>query len=242
MENLQHKNVPQHVAIIMDGNGRWARERGLDRIQGHIAGVESVRKVIKAAVGAGIKYLTLYAFSTENWGRPKEETDALMRLLCESAVNESPKLKEQGIKLNFVGDMDSMPDDMRRAIAKSREETASGKVMTLTLAINYGSRREIAQMAKLVASEVKENKLSIREIDDDVVREYLITAALPDPDMLIRTGGELRLSNFLLWQAAYSELYFTGVYWPDFDGTEFGKALDEYAKRERRYGLLTKED
>ena len=240
MDNLDPENIPRHVAIIMDGNGRWAKERGQGRVYGHINGVESMRKAIRAAVRRGVKFLTVYAFSTENWGRPKEEVQALMELLCKSLSNETAELKSQGVRMRFIGDVEALAEDVRAAIARSEKETHRNEKLTLVVAVNYSSRWEITRMAQKIAVQVRDEGLQIHEITDRTVADNLVTAGIPDPDLLIRTSGEQRLSNFLLWQLSYSELYFTETYWPDFDESEFDKAIAEYQKRERRYGILMK--
>ena len=240
MVNLDPENIPRHVAIIMDGNGRWAEERGQGRVYGHINGVESMRKAIRAAVRRGVKFLTVYAFSTENWGRPKEEVQALMELLCKSLSNETAELKSQGVRMRFIGDVEALAEDVRAAIARSEKETHRNEKLTLVVAVNYSSRWEITRMAQKIAVQVRDEGLQIHEITDRTVADNLVTAGIPDPDLLIRTSGEQRLSNFLLWQLSYSELYFTETYWPDFDESEFDKAIAEYQKRERRYGILMK--
>ena len=240
MDNLDPENIPRHVAIIMDGNGRWAEERGQGRVYGHINGVESMRKAIRAAVRRGVKFLTVYAFSTENWGRPKEEVQALMELLCKSLSNETAELKSQGVRMRFIGDVEALAEDVRAAIARSEKETHRNEKLTLVVAVNYSSWWEITRMAQKIAVQVRDEGLQIHEITDRTVADNLVTAGIPDPDLLIRTSGEQRLSNFLLWQLSYSELYFTETYWPDFDESEFDKAIAEYQKRERRYGILMK--
>lgn len=240
MDNLDPENIPRHVAIIMDGNGRWAEERGQGRVYGHINGVESMRKAIRAAVRRGVKFLTVYAFSTENWGRPKEEVQALMELLCTSLSNETAELKSQGVRMRFIGDVEALAEDVRAAIARSEKETHRNEKLTLVVAVNYSSRWEITRMAQKIAVQVRDEGLQIHEITDRTVADNLVTAGIPDPDLLIRTSGEQRLSNFLLWHLSYSELYFTETYWPDFDESEFDKAIAEYQKRERRYGILMK--
>ena len=240
MDNLDPENIPRHVAIIMDGNGRWAEERGQGRVYGHINGVESMRKASRAAVRRGVKFLTVYAFSTENWGRPKEEVQALMELLCKSLSNETAELKSQGVRMRFIGDVEALAEDVRAAIARSEKETHRNEKLTLVVAVNYSSRWEITRMAQKIAVQVRDEGLQIHEITDRTVADNLVTAGIPDPDLLIRTSGEQRLSNFLLWQLSYSELYFTETYWPDFDESEFDKAIAEYQKRERRYGILMK--
>ena len=206
MDNLDPENIPRHVAIIMDGNGRWAEERGQGRVYGHINGVESMRKAIRAAVRRGVKFLTVYAFSTENWGRPKEEVQALMELLCTSLSNETAELKSQGVRMRFIGDVEALAEDVRAAIARSEKETHRNEKLTLVVAVNYSSRWEITRMAQKIAVQVRDEGLQIHEITDRTVADNLVTAGIPDPDLLIRTSGEQRLSNFLLWQLSYSEL------------------------------------
>lgn len=233
----QEANIPNHVAIIMDGNGRWAQERGKERVYGHINGVESVRNAVKAALRNGVRYLTIYVFSTENWGRPKEEVDALMDLLCKSIVNEAPKLKEQGVSVDVIGNMATMSDRVKEHIAYIRKETADSDKLTLIMALNYSSRWEITSALQYIARAVETGAIKSDKINSELISSCLSTAAYPDPDLLIRTSGERRLSNFLLWQMAYTELYFTDVYWPQFDQEEFDKAIDSYKGRQRRYGL-----
>ena len=203
MDNLDPENIPRHVAIIMDGNGRWAEERGQGRVYGHINGVESMRKAIRAAVRRGVKFLTVYAFSTENWGRPKEEVQALMELLCKSLSNETAELKSQGVRMRFIGDVEALAEDVRAAIARSEKETHRNEKLTLVVAVNYSSRWEITRMAQKIAVQVRDEGLQIHEITDRTVADNLVTAGIPDPDLLIRTSGELRLSNYLMWQLAY---------------------------------------
>ncbi len=240
MVNLDSENIPRHVAVIMDGNGRWAQKRGEDRVFGHINGVESMRKVIRAAVDCGVEYLTVYAFSTENWGRPEQEVTALMELLCKTIANETEELKQNGVRMRFIGDIQALSKDVRTAIAKSEKETFQNRKLTLIIAVNYSSRWEITQMVRKVAVQVRDEGLQVHDITAETIAANLATAGIPDPDLLIRTSGELRLSNFLLWQLSYSELYFTDVYWPDFDEEAFYQAIREYQHRDRRYGLLMK--
>ena len=240
MVNLDPENIPRHVAVIMDGNGRWAQERGEDRVVGHINGVESMRKMIRAAVECGVEYLTVYAFSTENWGRPEREVTALMELLCTTIANETDELKQNGVRMRFIGDIQALSKEVRTAISKSEKETFQNRKLTLIIAVNYSSRWEITQMVRKVAVQVRDEGLQVHDITADTVAANLATAGIPDPDLLIRTSGELRLSNFLLWQLSYSELYFTDIYWPDFDEEAFYEAIREYQHRDRRYGLLIK--
>lgn len=240
MVNLDPENIPRHVAVIMDGNGRWAQERGEDRVVGHINGVESMRKTIRAAVECGVEYLTVYAFSTENWSRPEREVTALMELLCTTIANETDELKQNGVRMRFIGDIQALSKEVRTAISKSEKETFQNRKLTLIIAVNYSSRWEITQMVRKVAVQVRDEGLQVHDITADTVAANLATAGIPDPDLLIRTSGELRLSNFLLWQLSYSELYFTDIYWPDFDEEAFYEAIREYQHRDRRYGLLMK--
>lgn len=232
--------IPRHVAVIMDGNGRWAESRGLERAYGHIQGVETVRTVLKAAVKHGIEYLTVYAFSTENWGRPRQEVEKLMELLCSSMENETPQLFEEGVRLRFIGNIAALPGNVREMISRSENSTAGNTKITLVVAVNYSSRWEITDMARRIAGKVLEGGMELSEVDAAAVEANMVTAGIPDPDLLIRTGGELRLSNFMLWQLSYSELYFTDIYWPDFTERDFDIAIDEYSKRGRRYGTLNK--
>lgn len=232
--------IPHHVAIIMDGNGRWATERGMERYEGHRQGVVSVRNIIKASSDKGVKYLTLYVFSTENWGRPQEEVDMLMELLCKSIINEMDDLKREGVRVRIIGDKENIPVKVKEHIAVIESETAGEKVINLLLALNYSSRNEIERSARILAEEVVAGKIKPSEINAESISKHLYTDSIPDPDLIIRTGGEQRLSNFLLWQGAYSELYFTPVYWPDFGKDEFNEAIAEYSRRERRFGLVLK--
>ncbi|MCD7964135.1 MAG: isoprenyl transferase [Rikenellaceae bacterium] len=229
---------PGHLAVIMDGNGRWAKARGLDRFHGHIQGVESIRRTVELCIEHGIKYLTLYAFSTENWGRPDEEVNGLMELLCKCTVNEVPELKKQGVRVRFIGDLDILDDKVRESIENSHRETRDNDKLHLMLAVNYGSRAELTSSLKEIANMVIDGDLAIDDITSDLISEKLYTSGIPDPDLIIRTSGECRLSNFLLWQAAYSEFYFTDVLWPDFGREEFERAIENYKKRTRRFGLV----
>lgn len=232
--------IPGHVAIIMDGNGRWAKERGMERCEGHRQGVESVRTILKAAQNKGVKYLTLYVFSTENWGRPQEEVDMLMELLCKSIINEMDDLKKEGVRVRIVGDKDNLPDNVKKHITEIENETAGEETINLQLALNYSARAELVRAARSLAEEVCAGRMPLSDINQDNISERLYTFSIPDPDFIIRTGGEQRLSNFMLWQGAYSELYFTPVYWPDFGDKEFNEAIEEYSRRERRFGLVSK--
>ena len=226
----------------MDGNGRWAKQHGKQRYEGHIAGVESVRRVLRAAKVGGVKYLTLYAFSTENWGRPTAEVEAIMELFCKSVVSETPELVKQGVKVQIIGERQRFSERVVELIDQIESNTAQGKELTLVLAFNYSSRREIMLATQQIARRVAEGELKAEDISEQTIAQSLMTETIPDPDLIIRTSGECRLSNFLLWQASYAEFYFPEVLWPDFDEEEFAKALEVYALRERRYGLVTEED
>lgn len=230
--------VPAHVAIIMDGNGRWASSKGKERVWGHVQGTESVRACIRAARSAGVKYITFYTFSTENWGRPADEVESLMELLCDSVVRETPELVTQGVRVVVIGGRGALSDKVRGHIERIEADTASGGALTVVLAINYSSRSEITRAASQIAAKALAGELSPVLVTAETLSGELYTAGIPDPDLLIRTGGEQRLSNFLLWQAAYAELYFTPVMWPDFDEEQFALALGEYARRERRFGKI----
>lgn len=230
--------IPAHVAIIMDGNGRWARQRGEERVFGHTMGVETVRRMIKAAASRGISYLTLYVFSTENWGRPQQEVDMLMELLCKSVIDEVEELKRQGARVRIIGDRSRMSEKVNEHLDLIIRETAEGDRITVILAINYSARSEIAHAARLTAEKVLAGALKPEDITEEAISRELYTAPYPDPDLIIRTGGEQRLSNFLLWQGAYSELYFTDTFWPDFGEEDLDKALADYAGRERRFGKV----
>ena len=224
----EQNRIPQHVAIIMDGNGRWAELRGKERYEGHVAGVKPVRASLRAAARWGVKYLTLYAFSTENWGRPAQEVDALMELFCKSVVNETPELIRQGVEIRMIGDRTRFSEKVQRYLAEAEQRTAGGKTLTLILALNYSSRSEITRAVRQIAARAASGELAPEEI----------SAPYPNPDLIVRTSGEHRLSNFLLWQASYAELYFPEVLWPDFTEEEFDRAMEEYARRDRRFGLV----
>lgn len=231
-------NIPQHVAIIMDGNGRWAKLRGKERSEGHVAGMEALRCTIQNAAEAGVKYLTVYAFSTENWGRPKQEVEALMALICRGVELEADNLREAGVRVKVMGRRENFSAEVAEAIRSIEEQTAAGEQLTLILALDYSSRSEICDAVRDIARRVQQGELAVEQIDEHLISESLLSAGVPDPDLVIRTSGEYRLSNFLLWQVSYAELYFTDVLWPDFDGEELQKALEAYAARERRYGLV----
>ncbi len=233
----QH-SIPKHVAIIMDGNGRWAKQHGKERYEGHIAGVVAVRHAVAAAAKSGVKWLTLYAFSTENWGRPVAEVNAIMELFCKSVVGETPELVKQGVRVKVIGERTNFSEEVLKMIDQIEETTISGDRLTLVLAFNYSARREIMLATQAIAESVNRGELRSEDIDESVIAQHLMTHSMPDPDLIIRTSGECRLSNFLLWQASYAEFYFPEVLWPDFDENEFNKALEVYALRERRYGLV----
>lgn len=230
--------LPRHVAIIMDGNGRWAERRGLPRVMGHRAGMKTVREIIRAAREIGIEVLTLYAFSTENWKRPREEVDFLMRLPQEYLLTDLPELIENNVRVCVLGDVNGLPRHTFEAVERAMRETAHNTGMVVNFALNYGSRAEITHAVRRIAEEVKAGRLDPADIDENRVAAALFTADLPDPDLLIRTSGELRISNFLLWQIAYTELWFTEVCWPDFTVAHFYEALRDYQSRTRRYGAV----
>ena len=236
MENVT--KIPTHIAIILDGNGRWAKAQGKDRCEGHIEGVVSVKACIKAARKRGVRYLTLYAFSTENWGRPQAEVNALMELFCKSVTKETPELIEQGVRVQIIGRRDRFSEEVRERLQHIEESTKEGDKLTLVLAFDYSSRDELVRATRVIAEKVKSGELKAEEIDDAVIAAHLDTANIPDPDLIVRTSGECRLSNFMLWQASYAEMYFPQTMWPDFRDEAFDKAIEEYAQRERRYGLL----
>ncbi len=232
--DLAPVRVPRHVAIIMDGNGRWAASREMSRSEGHRAGVANIRRTIKAFAEAGVEYLTLYAFSTENWGRPTDEVDALMSIILDVIGPESENLHQEGVRIKHIGDLERLPDNLRHAIQNSTEMTERNSRLTLCVAFNYGSRTEILNAVRRILADCVDPD----GVDEDLFAAYLDTAGMPDPDLIIRTAGEMRLSNFLLWQAAYAEFYCTSILWPDFDEVEVEKALRSYARRERRFGKL----
>lgn len=235
----ENKNliIPDHVAIIMDGNGRWAQQHGMARPQGHVAGVKTVRMITEEASKLGIKYLTLYTFSTENWNRPQQEVELLMTLIVSVIAQETPDLIKNNVRLSVIGDMDRLPDEARLSLLDSINQTAHCTGLNLVLAISYSARWEITNAARRIAALAAEGSLNPDTIDDDLIAKYLTTNAMPDPDLLIRTGGDTRISNFLLWQIAYTELYFTPKYWPDFNAQDLIEAITAYSGRQRRYGL-----
>ncbi len=230
--------IPRSVAIIMDGNGRWAQARGLDRADGHIKGVESVRVAIKSAVRCGVECLTLYAFSTENWGRPDAEVEALMELLARCITAEVPELKSNGVRMCFIGDRAKFSEQMQQKMAAAEAQTSGGDKLILQVALNYSSRDEIRRAVVELAGRVKRGDIEADQISEQMISDTLDTAHVADPDLIIRTSGESRLSNFMMWQAAYSEFYFPEVLWPDFGAEEFDEAIKVYAQRDRRFGLI----
>ena len=234
--NLDKNNLPNHIAIIMDGNGRWAAKKGLERIFGHNSGVESVQEIVEESLNLEIPYLTLYAFSTDNWSRPQDEIGTLMNLLVKSLRSEFDKLIKNNICLNTIGDLSALPEVVQNEVKRVSEKTKNNNKMVLTIALSYGAREEIEYVVKKIASEVKNNTISIENVDQSIINNHLYTRNLPDVDLLIRTSGEQRVSNFLLWLIAYAELYFTNVYWPDFGKKDLYEALLNYQNRERRFG------
>jgi undecaprenyl diphosphate synthase len=239
--SINKDNIPTHVAIIMDGNGRWARSHGKDRIFGHHEGVNSVRDVVEAAGEIGVKYLTLYAFSTENWNRPKAEVDALMELLVSTISMETTNLSEKGVRLMAIGDIGSLPESCQKELAESIRRTSEDYRVTVILALSYSSKWEITDATRRIAEKVKRGELTPEQIDQTVIEQHLNTHGIPDPELMIRTSGEHRISNFLVWQLAYAEFYFTDVLWPDFRKEEFFKAIVSYQNRERRFGLTSEQ-
>ncbi|PAM92409.1 di-trans,poly-cis-decaprenylcistransferase [Flavobacterium sp. IR1] len=241
LESIDQKNLPKHLAIIMDGNGRWAKQQGFLRAFGHENGSKSVKDTIKNCSKLGIEYLTLYAFSSENWNRPKLEVEALMKILINSLKKELGTLQENNIKLNAIGNLDKLPKSAQKELMDVIDKTKTNTSLTLTLALSYGSREELVQAIKSISDKVKNNIISIDTIDDSIINEHLYTQNLPDVDLLIRTSGEHRISNFLLWQIAYAELYFTNVLWPDFKDQDLYEAIISYQKRERRFGKTSEQ-
>jgi undecaprenyl diphosphate synthase len=236
--SLDATKIPQHVAAIMDGNGRWAKQRGLPRIAGHRQGANIVKSLLRCCKDWGIANFTVYAFSTENWGRPEAEVDFLMRLFEGLLDSELAEMHDEGVRLRFLGDRSQVPLTLRKMMEKSMEKTASNQAVNFNVAINYGSRNEITQACKSIADRIQSGELKPEDINESLFAKHLDTTGLPDPDLLIRTSGEQRLSNFLLWQLAYTEIYITDTFWPDFDGGEFVKAIADYQGRERRFGKV----
>jgi undecaprenyl diphosphate synthase len=241
LQNIDATKLPRHLAIIMDGNGRWAKQKGLLRALGHESGTKSVKVIIESSAKLGIEYLTLYAFSTENWNRPKLEVDTLMRVLINSLKKELTTLQKNNIKLNAIGNLEKLPKSAQKELLDVIDKTKDNTQMTLTLALSYGSREELVSAVRNICNKVKNNIISIDAIDDSIINEHLYTQNLPDVDLLIRTSGEHRISNFLLWQIAYAELYFTDILWPDFKEQDLYEAIISYQKRERRFGKTSEQ-
>jgi len=241
LESIDRTKLPKHVAIIMDGNGRWAKERGKERVYGHHEGVLSVREIVNASAEIGIQYLTLYAFSTENWNRPKAEVDALMELLVNTIRKEIEDLKKNNVRLHIIGDFDSLPAICQKELNEAKEMTAMNTGLNLILALSYSSRQEIVRATKKIADKVAKGEIKVDEITDELFHSHLDTAAFPDPELMIRTSGEHRISNYLLYQLAYAELYFTNVHWPDFRKNNLYEALLNFQQRERRFGKTSEQ-
>ncbi len=240
-KQFQSDNIPQHIAIIMDGNGRWAKKQGKIRTAGHEAGTKSVRKIVEECARLNLKYLTLYTFSTENWNRPKYEINALMQILVKSLNKEEATLNKNNIRLHAIGNLDQLKKDIKKQLMQVIENTSKNNGLNLVLALSYSAKWEIIEAVKTIAEKVKQNKLDSNEINKELFQNYLCTKDFPDPDLLIRTGGEQRISNFLLWQIAYSELYFTPCLWPDFDENALKEAIIDYQNRERRFGKTSEQ-
>lgn len=236
LDDLDLKRVPHHVSIIMDGNGRWATARGLDRSRGHVAGVDALREAVTTSVRLGVDVFSVYAFSTENWSRPQREVDLLMHLFATTLVKELPLFHQENVRLLFLGDLNALPENTRKVFQQGLDETAENTGMVFALAVNYGARAEIARAARLLAADAAAGAIAPDDIDEAAVAGKLYTAGLPDPDLLIRTSGELRLSNYLLWQIAYAEFYVTDTLWPDFDRWDYLRAVVSYQGRSRRFG------
>ena len=239
MSALDHNNIPNHIAIIMDGNGRWAKEQGKDRLFGHASGVEAVRDTLKTAKELGVKFLTLYAFSTENWSRPQKEIDGLMNLLIDAITSELDSLDNNGVRLMTIGDINGLPENCKLSMEKAIEKTKNNTGITLVLAINYSARIEIARAFHSIL--LNEKNISAAQITPELIANYLYTNAIPDPELLIRTSGENRVSNFMLWQIAYTEFHFTNIYWPEFRREHLLAAIIDYQKRERRFGKTSEQ-
>jgi undecaprenyl diphosphate synthase len=241
LDQIDKNRLPKHLAVIMDGNGRWAKEKGKLRVFGHQNGVIAVRDTVEGAVQLGIKYLTLYAFSTENWNRPKLEVMALMELLVSTISKETKTLMDNGVRLNAIGNLKSLPERCLRQLEEAIERTSQNTNCTLTLALSYSSRWEITEAAKEIATKVKNGELNLEDISEDVFASHLNTKGIPDPELMIRTSGEHRISNYMLWQIAYSELYFTSKLWPDFRREDLFEAVIDFQKRERRFGMISEQ-
>lgn len=240
-DKIDQRRLPTHIAIIMDGNGRWAKARGLGRGEGHKEGVSAIKRTLEAASKASIRYLTVYAFSTENWNRPTEEVQGLMDLMVYAISMETADLKKNGIRIRSIGDKNRLPEYARTALEECIRETAEGTGPTLVLALSYSSKWELTEAAKRIVADVAGGILQEKDIVEETIGDYLTTVGIPDPDLLIRSGGEQRMSNFLLWQCAYTEFYFTDTFWPDFDENALFKAILEYQRRERRYGKISEQ-
>lgn len=240
-EQIDFNRLPRHIAIIMDGNGRWAKARGLDRSAGHVKGVETVRSITEIASEIGIGYMTLYAFSTENWNRPQEEVDMLMHLIVTAIERETPDLIKNNVHLTVIGNVERMPEYSLSRLQQCIADTSHCDGLTLCLALSYSSRWEITRAARLLAAEAAAGEIDPADITDNDIARHLATASMPDPDLLIRTGGDMRLSNFMLWQAAYSEIYVTDTFWPDFSKEDFIQAIVSFQSRERRFGLTSEQ-
>ena len=238
---IDKSRMPRHVAIIMDGNGRWAKKQGLARMYGHKQGVETVHRITETAAEMGIQYLTLYTFSTENWNRPKEEVDALMTLLVDTIVKETPTLMKNNVRLLTIGDTERLPEGAKRKFEQCMEETSGNTGLRLVIALSYSARWEITNAMQAAVRKAQAGALKAEDVNEELVSSLMTTAGMPDPDLLIRTSGELRISNFLLWQLAYSELYFTDCLWPEFTEEEFCKAIVDYQHRERRFGKTSEQ-
>jgi undecaprenyl diphosphate synthase len=241
LQSIDKSRLPKHIAIIMDGNGRWAKERGQDRIYGHHEGVKSVREIVNACGEIGVDYLTLYAFSTENWNRPKIEVDALMELLVNTLRKEIDELHKNNVRMHVIGDIDSLPSVCQKELSEAKEITINNTGVNLILALSYSSRWEIVNATKMIAKEVSQTKINPDEIDETLFRKYLNTSNFPDPELMIRTSGETRISNYLLFQIAYAELFFTNVHWPDFRKPQLIDAILNYQQRERRFGKTSEQ-
>ncbi|HLP56889.1 MAG TPA: isoprenyl transferase [Fluviicola sp.] len=241
LAQIDKENTPNHIAIIMDGNGRWAKKQGQMRLYGHSIGVESVRETLTAAKNIGVKHLTLYAFSTENWNRPKEEIDGLMNLLVHTIANEVDELNRSGVRLLSIGDTAGLPIECQEELASAIQQTGNNTEIDLILALNYSARWEITNAMKRIGREIQAGNLQADEINDEIIARYLTTTGIPDPELLIRTSGECRVSNFLLWQIAYTEFHFTEVLWPDFKEADLYKAVIDYQSRERRFGMVSEQ-
>jgi undecaprenyl diphosphate synthase len=241
IEQISRSKVPQHIAIIMDGNGRWAKEKGQERLFGHVAGVEAVRNALKAATEVGVKYLTIYAFSTENWSRPKEEVDGLMDLLVQTIANEVDDLNKDGVRLLNIGDQEGLPEKCRTELNKAIEATRENKRINLVLALNYSAKSEITNAVKNIAQRILRHEILPSSINEAMISNHLMTHNIPDPELMIRTSGENRISNFLLWQLAYAEFVFLKKNWPDFSQSDLFEAIIEYQSRERRFGKVSEQ-